>query len=309
MADGPDRVERLGDLIAYLLHGPRTAAEIMCEVPGYPPGDAGRVLFERDKKLLRDEGIEVDCIEEPGGPPRYRIDPDRFYLPDLGLTDEECAALQLALATVRLEGSDASDLAWRFGRLRATGGLGLRIALGSASVLPTLADAVARRRLLRFRYGGLDREVEPYGVLFREDFWYLSGLDRTRGAHRNFRVDRIEGEVAAGPPGAFERPDGYDPAQALPDQPWLLGAGEPVSCRVWVDALHARRAVADAGGEQAVVERRPDGSVVVALQVRSVEGLRSWLFGMLDHAVVLGPPSVRDEVVAWLTAVAGAQGS
>jgi proteasome accessory factor C len=53
-------------------------------------------------------------------------------------------------------------------------------------------------------------------------------------------------------------------------------------------------------GEDAVVRRFDDGAVVVRLPVTNVEGLRSWLFGFLDHAVVLGPAAVRDEVVAWL---------
>ena len=32
---------------------------------------------------------------------------------------------------------------------------------------------------------------------------------------------------------------------------------------------------------------------------------RSWLLGMLEHAEVVGPPALRDDVVAWLRALAG----
>ena len=35
-------------------------------------------------------------------------------------------------------------------------------------------------------------------------------------------------------------------------------------------------------------------------------GFRSWLFGMLDHARVVGPPPMVDAVRSWLRAMAEA---
>lgn len=293
--------ERLGALLAYLLKSApqgRTIHEVLADVPGYDGApSAARIQFERDKRTLRDEGVEVEVLTGSSGEPRYRVDPKRFYLSGLELTDDEALALRLALSAVRVEG--AEGMAWRFGDV-GEARPSVRMALPSSELLPRLNDAVVRRRVVRFRYGGLEREVEPYGLLYRDDFWYLSGFDRTRGALRNFRVDRIEGGVAAGEPGAFERPPDYDPATAIPDRPWRIGQGEPVGTDVWVDAFLAGRAERDADG---VVERRPDGSVVVRLEVVSVDGLRSWLFGFLDHAIVLGPPDIRAAVVDWLEAL------
>jgi proteasome accessory factor B len=37
-----------------------------------------------------------------------------------------------------------------------------------------------------------------------------------------------------------------------------------------------------------------------------VGAFRSWLFGLGDHAEVLGPPEVRADIVAWLEHMAGA---
>ena len=71
----------------------------------------------------------------------------------------------------------------------------------------------------------------------------------------------------------------------------------PVDVDVWLDAVMAARAVGEITG------RNDDGSVVVRLSVASVPGLRSWLFGMRDHARVLGPPSVVDEIRSWLQAI------
>ena len=58
----PDRLERVTDLLLVLLdtNRPLSLREIAERVPGYPDRhDARRQAFERDKKLLRDEGVPV----------------------------------------------------------------------------------------------------------------------------------------------------------------------------------------------------------------------------------------------------------
>ncbi len=57
-----DRLERVTDLVLVLLETPRplTLDAIANQVPGYPAEHAARrQAFERDKRLLRDEGIPV----------------------------------------------------------------------------------------------------------------------------------------------------------------------------------------------------------------------------------------------------------
>ena len=51
--------------------------------------------------------------------------------------------------------------------------------------------------------------------------------------------------------------------------------------------------------------RRPtqdDGSVVATLAVRNTEAFRSFVISFLEHAEVLDPPELRDDLVAWLEA-------
>src|SRR5205085_11493795 len=124
-------------------------------------------------------------------------------------------------------------------------------------------------------------------------------------AIRAFRADRIESEIEAGPPGAFERPEGFDPASALRDEPWRFGDEEPVEALVLVAPTQAGWVEADLGG-QAVVERREDGAVVVRMAVTNRDAFRSYVLGLLDHAEVLAPPELRTDMVGWLSALAGA---
>ena len=73
-----DRLERVTDLVLVLLNTdqPLTLDAIALQVPGYPAEHAARrQAFERDKRLLRDEGIPVRT-QPPARPRAVRL-PDR----------------------------------------------------------------------------------------------------------------------------------------------------------------------------------------------------------------------------------------
>lgn len=308
-----DRVERLTNLVLALLDTPRplTLVEIAGGVAGYPSGSqAARQAFERDKRVLRDEGIIISMETRPGEEAaRYRIRGEDYYLAELELTPDEQVALNLAVAGVHLD--DASGQA-ALVKLGLTG----PDQAGAVATLPSLPQLGCLHRALQdhctvsFSYPGPDgsrtREVEPYGLLFRKGFWYLVGRDAQRQAQRTFRVDRMGSTPSLGPPGAYDPPADFDPSRAL-QEPWRLGEGEAVGARVSVDPLLADQVVAELG-PSAVMERGADASVVVGLEVTNQEAFRSWLLGLLDHAVVLGPPSLRGQVAAWLEAVASGDG-
>ncbi len=64
-----DRLERVTDLLLVLLETPRPLSlrEIANRVPGYPDAHgARRQAFERDKRLLRDEGVPVLVVPIDG---------------------------------------------------------------------------------------------------------------------------------------------------------------------------------------------------------------------------------------------------
>jgi predicted DNA-binding transcriptional regulator YafY len=317
----PDRLARLTNLVALLLNARRPltleeiAAELEPEAP-YPGADeARRQAFERDKRVLREEGIPIEAVslEGEGGRVGYRIRPEEYQLPDLDLTADERVALHLALAAVPVGGGWGTAAGWKLDGGDAGDGGGVTAgvdtpplaALPSVEALPSLFDGWRRRAPVSFDYHGEERTVDPYGLLFRDGFWYVVGHDHARDALRRFRADRIEGKVRVGTPGGFEVPEGFDPAAALPGQPFRVGEGEAVDVDVAVDGVLAAKVTAEVG-ESAVRERRPDGSVVVRVGVTNRAGLRSWVLGMLDHAEVLGPPEVREDVAGWLRAVAGA---
>ena len=300
------RLERLINLTAALLNTERllTADELHERVPGYADDrNTFRRAFERDKETLRDMGVPISMgLLDPDDPNLlgYRVRRDEYYLPDPRLEPDELAALHLAASAVRLEGAGGVEALWKLGGAVAEGGPVAELAaLPGAAHLVSLFGAISVRQAVRFVYRDATREVDPFRLSFRNGHWYLAALDHTRGEERSFRLDRITGGVErVGEPDAFERPavTGRQPP------PWLLGGDEPVTAHLLVDADHAGWAMGQVGLSR-VEERRPDGSVVLAVHVTNRSAFRSFVLGFLDHAEVIGPPELRAELVAWLEAL------
>ncbi len=295
------------NLMAALLEAPRplSAEELRQRIGGYPAEKASfRRAFERDKDDLREMGIPLSVETVPGVDPPvdgYTIHKDDYYLRDPGLEPDELAALHLAATSVRFDGvSEAQALRKLGGVVGDRDQTGPELAaLPSDPRLPVLFAAVAERRRCWFRYGGTNREVEPHRLDFRRGRWYLTGHDLVRGADRNYRLDRIDGKVEAGEPDAYPKPD-----RVRGDvQPWEMGEEEPTTARLLIDADQAGWALHHLGDE-GVVERRPDGSVVIEMRVTDEAAFRSLVLTFLEHAEVLGPEELRAATVDWLTAMA-----
>ncbi|HEX4978837.1 MAG TPA: WYL domain-containing protein [Acidimicrobiales bacterium] len=300
-----DRFERLTNLVAFLLNTAEgvSFARIIEEIPGWPEGDeARRRAFERDKRLLRDEGIPL--VEERG---LYRIPADDFYLPDLGLSDAERVALRLAVAAVPGTASSGTAMLHKLTLGGLDGAAPVVAALDPQPLLPELHEAIRTRTPIRFRYEGSPdrRTLEPSLLFFRDGNWYVAGHDRDRGAERTFRVDRIQQPVEALAGQSFEPSPPAPADQVMPRQPWLYGdAADTEEAIIDVDALLAAKAAADVGARGSV-ERRADGSVRITMPVSNRDAFRTWVLGLLDHAVVVAPPGLRADIVGWLEDMAG----
>jgi proteasome accessory factor B len=303
-----DRLERLTDLVLVLLRDdrPKPLREIAAEVPGYPAeGEARRQAFERDKRTLRDGGVEVSAVPIEGREQvGYVIRPEDFYLPDLDLAPDEQAALNLAVAGVHLGDPSGRNALWRLG-LPAAAGVQPFADLTALPALPVLYEAIRRRAAVAFDYRGDERHVAPALLRFRGGWWYLVGFDLDKEASRTFRVDRMGGQTAVGEAGTAVMPEDFDPGAALPEEPWRMGEEEVVHVDVLVDGGLAPLVVAEVG-DSTVRERRPDGAVVVRLEVTNVGALRSWVLELGEHAEVLGPESVRADMITWLKATGSA---
>lgn len=310
MATPTDRLERMTNLVLVLLstNHPLSLREIGQVVAGYPkqPG-AIRQAFERDKRTLRDSGIVI-TVERLGTEDQvgYRIRPEDYYLPDLGLSDEERAALVFALVAVRIEGGVGNEIAHKLGSPANAEAVPIAV-LPVLKALAPLQTAIRDRGVVEFSYRGRNRSVEGYGLVFARGSWYLVGRDTEvegESGIRSYRVDRIEGDPSAGPDGAFEVPETFDLRSATRFSPFLATdeIEDPASngvVELLVDVREASGVVALVG-ERSVRRRSPDGSVVVTFPIGDEEAFFNWILGLGDAVEVLGPKNLREATIGRL---------
>jgi proteasome accessory factor B len=321
------KVERLTNLVIALLstRGFITAEKIRATVAGYSDSrsdDAFSRMFERDKSELRDLGIpletgRVSALDPTEG---YRINREAYALPPVELTPDEAAAVavatrlwespelitatQGALLKLRAAGVDVDPDAPV--TIASTAGLpGLR---GSENVLGVLLSAIDSRQAVQFPHRPsrsepyTTRTVEPWGVVTHKGRWYLVGHDRDRDATRVFRLSRIGAEVTPiGPVGAVTRPEGVDLRKIVAEK--VTEAPTGVHAQVWVadGRATALRRAGKSLGPRRLAGR--DGEVI-ELDIGSSDRLVRDITGYGADAVVLKPPSLRDDVLARLRAQA-----
>lgn len=234
----------------------------------------------------------------------YRIDRKEYEGQPPNLAPDELAALYVAASLVRLHGVEADGAFWKIGGrpdiARSQPDQPLAALPTEASLAP-LFRAASELRRAQFSYRGQLRDVDPHRLSFSGGHWYLDAFDRTRNDQRLFRIDRIEGDVTLGEPGAFERPTAEPRAPVL--RAWELGDGQAVEARVLIDAEQSDWASAHLG-DGALVETRADGSREFAFSVRNIDAFRSFVLTFLEHGEILSPPEFRRDLIGWLEGLA-----
>jgi predicted DNA-binding transcriptional regulator YafY len=221
-------VERHLNLVFVLVNSkrPLSREELRTKVGGYSPDasdDAFQRMFERDKDALRENGVHLETLPiDPGFNDSlgYRINPDKFFLPDLKLNAQE----RVLLADAAKVWTDAhlaklaEDAADKMGDTHPDAGLGFSLGLslnheGAAIIFAAIDDGL----IVNFDYltkgesKVQTRTVEPWQVLLSGGHWYLVGFDHARQEQRTFKLARFKSEVSVtkSPITQF-KPDDFD---------------------------------------------------------------------------------------------------
>jgi proteasome accessory factor BC len=326
MAKDTEKLIRQLSLISYLMaeRRPVTALEIRRDVEGYSGmnEDAFARRFYADRSELESLGIQLTVDRPPDAvaeQENYSLRPEEFHLPAIAFTDGELAALGTALSLLDGEFAYAEplrlalqQLSWgRPSPLRAPEqqpvALGITASAGGQELSQRLAKvetAIFRGKTILFDYYTMERDetgtrkVDPYHLLFQGGQFYLLGRAHDRDALRVFRLSRIRGKVAYATKAEhdFRRPtrEEFDPREYASRAAWQFGETQGtaevlVSERIaWQVSRHFGRF-----GE---VRPGDDGSVVFATPYASARMLASWVLRLGEHARVLGPPELEDEV-------------
>ena len=324
MAKDTEKLIRQLSLISYLMaeRRPVTALEIRRDVEGYSGmnEDAFARRFYADRAELDSLGITLTVDRPADGAAEqenYSLRPENFHLPAIAFSDEELASLQFALNLLDGEFAYAEPLRLALQQItwgrpsplgapdQRTVALGLTASAGGADLSQRLAKietAIFRHKTITFDYYTMERDdegarkVDPYHLLYRGGQFYLLGHAHERGALRVFRLSRIRGKVAYATKAEhdFKRPEDFDPRDYSSRADWQFGdevgvAEIEISARI---AWHAERHF----GHFGTVRHADDGAIVLSTPYGSGRQLASWVMGLGEHARVLAPDELVEEV-------------
>jgi proteasome accessory factor BC len=329
MAKDTEKLIRQLSLISYLMaeRRPVTALEIRRDVEGYSGmnEDAFARRFYADRSELESLRIQLTVDRPADGAAEqenYSLRPENFHLPAIEFTDEELAALQTALHLLDGEFAYAEPLrlalqqiTWgRPSPLRApeqrSVALGITASAGGHELSVRLAKietAIFRNKTITFDYYTMARDevgsrrVDPYHLLFQGGQFYLLGYAHEREAIRVFRLSRIRGKVSYATKAEhdFRRPSDFDPRSYANSAEWQLGeehgVAEVLICEriAWQIERHFGRY----GEIQPAGERgEHDGDVLLRTSYSSSRSVISWVLGLGEHARLLGPPELVEEL-------------
>jgi predicted DNA-binding transcriptional regulator YafY len=152
------------------------------------------------------------------------------------------------------------------------------------------ATRECRRVRMLYRSRGrrhpIGRDVDPYALVHRWGWWYVVGHCLLRGAPRTFRVDRIAELMLL--EDTFDVPVEFDIHGYLEMEPYTRP-------QFGVRLRFAPAAALVARDDRAfwdTVEEQPDGSVVVALDVPSLEWATQQVLYYGPQVTVLEPPEL-----------------
>lgn len=259
-------------------------------------------MFNRDKKVLRELGIDISTTdwsdpftgESAYG---YRISDEDYLLPPIELSPEELSLLAAGVDVMR-SSAMSNTAATAINKLRAQTPSAdtatppeAELDLGAVDDrYAELMDFLSEKRPVRFQYrkpGSAPQRRDVVGccLLTRGKRTYLVGYDLDRRAQRAFRLSRILGRITA----LKDARKNEVPADFEVD-PTLVGEGESSGAAPQTAVLRL------AEGKGLPLRRRgsekPDGTVEVEYTDLYLFAEELLAFG--DSVSVVGPQELRD---------------
>ena len=277
--------------------------------------------------MLRDLGIPVEA--ELGRYGAYRLRPG-FKLPPLMFSDEEALAVVLGLLAARRMGLtvDVTATEGALAKIERVLPAALRTQVQAVSGVLTLdlrqavqtpaSDVVmaisvgaqeSRRVWMRYRAGSSDdaqaeteREIDPYGVVYRTGRWYCVGYCHLRETPRLFRLDRVvEAELRDE---RFAKPAGFDSLAFVIRALATLPRELPLNVLVHTTLEEARQVMLPGAGTL----DEADGGVVLHGTVQDPDWMARYLSGLRWTFDVREPPALKEALKRLAAALLAAAG-
>ncbi|MBF3045062.1 WYL domain-containing protein, partial [Pseudomonas aeruginosa] len=163
----------------------------------------------------------------------------------------------------------------------------------SVAALATLAEAAQVRARVEFRYRdpqGAEtlRQLDPYGLVYRNGCWYVSGFCHLRQALRSFRLDRLDAPRMLAE--RFERPADFDTLRHLRESFARMPRAYPVEILMRA----AREQVVAVLGEPLGLLAEVDGGTLLRASTDDLDWFARRLCGLPFDFEVRQPLELRE---------------
>ncbi len=160
-----------------------------------------------------------------------------------------------------------------------------------APKIETIQDAIGLKKTIRFMYyspdGDMEREIEPYYLIFKWTSWYIYGYCLLRKDFRLFKLNRMDSIMHV----AF-----YDGNREVPMPDLSSEKVFPAKSRVKAlfDPLMKWQLVEEFGVDS--FTEQDDGSLLFEHEYADDEELLSWMLSCRDKVTVLEPERIREKL-------------
>ncbi|MDX1536298.1 YafY family protein [Arsukibacterium sp.] len=259
-------------------------------------------------RLLEDLGIPV--TSEQGCTGGYMLVAG-YKLPPMMFTNEETLALSLGLLAAKNFRLTDTEAAISSAQAKLERVMPARLKSWARAIadtinimLPTttadtscqqlepLLTAIEQQRSVNISYASnqqqpVSRQVDPYGLLFRQGRWYMSGYCHLRQALRTFRLDRIRHIEPLDH--RFTRPANFNSAEHFQQSLNNMAGNLDVQVLLHTDKTSA----AEVLGAMAALLKPQTGGLLLSSRTDSCDCFALWLSQLPFAFSIIQPPELK----------------
>jgi predicted DNA-binding transcriptional regulator YafY len=166
-----------------------------------------------------------------------------------------------------------------------------------SNLIQAILNSIADQQIIHIHYTTLGKEesttrnIEPVGIYFSNEQWYLIAFCQLRAAYRTFRVDQISALRQTGEKFAQQHPSLKDYLAKI------IRKEKLIKVVLQIDKSIARFLKQEKYNQGFVYETDLEEQTEMVFMVSSIYAIARWIMTMADHVLVLEPQNLQDQVV------------
>lgn len=169
-----------------------------------------------------------------------------------------------------------------------------------ANLLQVILSSIADRKVVHIKYTTIgkeettERQIEPVGIYYAYDHWYLIAYCRLRVAYRKFRIDRISDIQTTREKFQQQHPSLKSYLEKIEKKEKLIQVVLHIDKSV-------TRYIRDQKYDQGLVMEKDLGDQVeMIFMVSSIYPVSRWIITFADYATVIQPAFLKEHLI-WMT--------